>query len=63
MKSPKKLTQIEKDILLNEIRKMRDALWKKQNGIFKKNNLSIAIAMTGHDMTRSVLNETRTVYS
>ncbi|HAV4524138.1 hypothetical protein G3R47_04350 [Acinetobacter baumannii] len=46
MKGPKKLTQNEKDILLNEIRKMRDALWKKQNGIFKKNNLSIAIAMT-----------------
>lgn len=49
MKSPKKLTQNEKDILLNGIRKMRDALWKKQNGIFKKNNLSIAIAMTRHD--------------
>ncbi|MDA3552184.1 hypothetical protein MKL37_17700 [Acinetobacter sp. AOR11_HL] len=46
MKGPKKLIQNEKDILLNEIRKMRDALWKKQNGIFKKNNLSIAIAMT-----------------
>lgn len=49
MKGPKKLTKTEKDVLLSEIRKMRDALWKKQNGIFKKSNLSIAIAMTGHD--------------
>lgn len=49
MKGTKKLTKTEKDVLLSEIRKMRDALWKKQNGIFKKSNLSIAIAITKRD--------------